>query len=472
VKDNVTLGLIVGNRRFFPAALCEAGRATMLKVLAEEGIRVIALGPQDTLYGSVESLQDAHRCADLFRAHRDEIDGILVTLPNFGDERAVANILRWAELNVPVLVHAFPDTPGRMAASERRDSFCGKLSICNNLYQYGIPFSLTEQHTIDPESPGFRRDLRKFSGVCRVVRGLRGARFGLLGARPAAFNTVRSSEKLLERSGITVETLDLSEALARVAALTDTDARVQARIAEIQGYAQATQVPRPAVARLAKLAIVLDDWMRSNDCVGAAVQCWSSLQDNLGIFPCTAMSMLSDRLRPCACEADVVGAVAMYALVLAGGQPSALVDWNNNYGDDPDRGLVFHCSNLPKSILIDGSARIESHAGTAESLGRDNSWGMLYARIQASPCTFLRIRTDDLQGRMAAYVGEGTLTDDPVETFGGYGVIRVPGFQRLLQYICRHGFEHHVAISRAQVADVLYEALTTYLGWDVYYHRE
>ena len=136
---------------------------------------------------------DAHS-ADLFRAHRDEIDGVLVTPPNFGDERGTSNTLRFAELGVPVLVQAFPDDPAKMDLQWRRDSFCGKMSLCNNLRQYGIPFTLTALHTVDPESESFRQDLRKFAAVCRVARGMRRARFGMLGARPVAFNTVRFSE--------------------------------------------------------------------------------------------------------------------------------------------------------------------------------------------------------------------------------------------------------------------------------------
>ncbi len=106
------LGVIVGNRGFFPDHLCESGRKAILKVFAEEGIEPVVLGTDETPFGSVESLSDARKCADLFKQHRERIDGVLVTLPNFGDERAVANALRWSGLDVPVLVHAFPDDCG------------------------------------------------------------------------------------------------------------------------------------------------------------------------------------------------------------------------------------------------------------------------------------------------------------------------------------------------------------------------
>src|SRR5882757_846671 len=225
-----TLGIIIGNRGFFPAHLCEAGRREILKVLEEEGIKAITLPADATRFGAVESLTDAQKCADLFKAHRDEIDGILVTLPNFGDERAVANTLRWAGLNVPVLVHAFDDEGGKMTIRDRRDSFCGKMSVCNNLRQYGIPYSLTRLHTVDPNNPDFRTDLRRFAGTCNVVRKLKNARIGAIGARPAAFNTVRYSEKLLEASGITVETLDLSEVLGWARRMADEDRAVNEKL--------------------------------------------------------------------------------------------------------------------------------------------------------------------------------------------------------------------------------------------------
>src|SRR5437016_2362914 len=231
-----TLGIIIGNRGFFPAHLCESGRRDILRVFEEEGITPITLPVEATKFGAVESLADAQKCADLFKAHREDIAGVLVTLPNFGDERAIANSLRWAGLDVPVLIHAFNDDGKKMTILNRRDSFCGKMSVCNNLRQYGIPYSLTRLHTMDPDSPDFRADLRRFAATCNVVRRLKNARIGAIGARPAAFNTVRYSEKLLEASGITVETLDLSEALGWARRMQDDEAPGKARLETTGGY--------------------------------------------------------------------------------------------------------------------------------------------------------------------------------------------------------------------------------------------
>lgn len=471
-----TLGLIVGNRGFFPSHLCQSGRETVLKVLQEEGFQVVALTPDDTEYGSVESLSDAQRCADLFRQHRDRIDGVLVTLPNFGDERAIANTLRWAALDVPVLVHAFEDDLTKMDLHWRRDSFCGKMSACNNLHQYGIPYTLTTLHTVDPESASFRSDLQRFAAVCRIVRGLRGLRIGFLGARPPAFNTVRFSEKLLERSGISVETLDLSDVYGRIERLKADDPRVTAKLDLIRQYVNARNTPPHSLDRMARFGVVVDEWMAENRLQASAIQCWTSMEEYFGVVPCTLMSIMSNNLMPSACETDVAGALAMQVLALASGKPSALVDWNNNYGSDPDKGVIFHCSNLPKDVFKGESPIPEDipvmkdHDILSNTVPRAQTWGTIHGRVRAEPFTYLRLSTDDYHGQIMGYVGEGELTDDPLMTFGGYGVVRVPNYQKLLAYICANGYEHHVSINLSLTASAVNEALSKYLGWQMYLH--
>ncbi len=475
------LGVIVGNRGFFPNHLCESGRQTILKVLAAESIDAVALTPEDTPFGSVESLTDAQKCADLFKKHRDEIDGVLVTLPNFGDERAIANTLRWANLNVPVLIHAFADDAQKMTIADRRDSFCGKMSACNNLRQYGIKYSLTSLHTVDPETDSFRADLRQFVSTCRVVGGLRNARLGAIGARPTAFNTVRYSEKLLEHTGISVDTLDLFEAFGMAGRLTDGDAKVKAKLEQIKAYVSTKGIPAESLAKMAKLGVVIDDWMAANNLVASAIQCWTAMQEYYGIVPCTLMSMMSNELMPSACETDIAGVVGMYALALASQKPSALVDWNNNYGDDPDKGVIFHCSNLPKGVFTDQDDPglispddipvMDFQEIIAGTVGKASTFGTVVGRMRAEPFTYCRVSTDDLNGKMLAYVGEGELTNDPLKTFGGYGVVRVPNLQGLLRYICENGFEHHTAVNLSLTAAAVNEALGKYLGWEVYYHR-
>lgn len=467
----LSMAVLVGNRGFFPNHLAAEGRQTILEVLDKAKIQTVIAEAGATNVGAVETLAEARLYADLLRHERDRIDGVIVTLPNFGDERAIANTLRWADLRVPVLIHAFPDAPGKMTIEDRRDSFCGKMSVCNNLRQYGIPFTLTSQHTMDPTGKEFAADLAQFAATCRVVRGLRHARLGALGTRPAAFNTVRYSEKLLEEAGISVEPLDLSEAFGRIGRLADDDALVVAKLAAIRRYANARDIPETALLKMAKFGTVLDQWMADAQLDATAIQCWTAMEEYFGVVPCTLMSMASNGLIPSACETDVMGTLAMLALQLASRKPSALVDWNNNYGDDPDKGVVFHCSNLPKQVFVDTIPRMEYQAIIAGTVGRANTFGTITGRVKQAAFTYLRVSTDDQAGRLMAYVGEGEFTSDPLETFGGYGVVRVPRFQELLRYICENGFEHHVALTQARVAMPLHEALTTYLRWPIYLHR-
>jgi len=469
-SPRTTLGLIIGNRGFFPDHLAKTGRDDMIAALDRAGVRAIVTSPEQTKYGAVETHQEARLCADLFKAHRDAIDGIIVSLPNFGDERAVADTLRLAGLDVPVLIQATPDTAGRMSIRDRRDSFCGKMSACNNLAQYGIPYSLTSLHTEAPDSDAFRRDLDWFVGVCHVVGGLRNLRVGAIGARPAAFNTVRYSEKLLEASGITVETVDLSEILGRVERLKDDDPAVKAKLEAIKGYVPVGATPAPALLKQAKLGVVIDGWMKEVQVVVSAFQCWTALETYFGVVPCTLMSMMSNDLMSSACEVDICGTIAMHALRLASGTPSALLDWNNNYGDDPDKAVCFHCSNLPKHFFKD--VRMDYQEIIAGTVGKANTFGTMVGRVKSGPMTFARFSTDDRGGRIAGYVGEGAFTDDALDTFGGAGVVQIPRLQELLHFICDCGFEHHVAANLSSVAGVVHEATTKYLGWEMYWHRE
>lgn len=466
----MTFGVILGNRGFFPDHLILKGREIILNIFERQGYKAIILGLDDTKNSSVTTIQDAALCAKLFRAHRDEIDGILVTLPNFGEEKIISDAIRLSELNVPVLVHAFDDDMTLMTNHDRRDSFCGKLSLCNNLNQYGIPFSLTELHTVDPEDESFLKDLKSFAAVCRVVKGLRYVRVGALGARPTNFNTVRYSEKLLERSGIAVDTLDLSEAIGRATRLKDDDPALLRKVDEIKRYASVGGVPSLSLQRMARMGTVIDQWMETNQLSVTALQCWTAMEQYYGITPCTLMSMMSNKLVPSACETDVTGVLSMYALSLAAEEPSALLDWNNNYGKDRNKAIFFHCSNLPATFFETKPAMGYSEI-FANDVGQENAYGTLSGRIKSGPFTYCRLSTNDIDGVIQAYIGEGEFTKDPIKTFGGYGVAQIPRLQELMQFICRNSFEHHVAANISLVADPVEEAFTRYLKWTVYRHK-
>jgi L-fucose isomerase-like protein len=381
----------------------------------------------------------------------------------------VAETIKWSGLNVPVLIQAYPDDLGKMDVVNRRDAWCGKISACNNFYQFGIKYTLTTKHVVSPRDESFITDLKNFVAVCRVVKGMRSVRIGAVGARPGAFNTVRYSEKILQRNGISVTTVDLSEILGNANKLTANDQSVKEKLEKINAYASTGKTPSDKLVQIAKLDVALADFMSENVLDATAIQCWTSLQKNYGCNVCTSMSMMSENMLPSACEVDVTGTLSMYAMQLASGSPSALVDWNNNYADDDTKCVLFHCGNWAKSFLPDITISTAPILGT--SVGTENTYGALEGRTPAMPLTYGRISTDDCKGIIKAYFGEGDLTNDNLNTFGNRAVAKIDRLQELMNYVCRNGFEHHVVMNASKTAPILKEALENYLGWEVYLHQ-
>ena len=472
-KDKLTFGVIVGTRGCFSSELAVAGRKQLLEQIKKLGHRAVVLPTGETPTGAIETVADARKCAELFSRHRSEIDGVIVALPNFGDEIGIINTLQSARLGVPVLVQASDDDLDKLDTLRRRDAFCGKISVCNNLYQYGIPFTDTATHTVAVDSPAFARDIEFFAGVCRVVNGLRSARIGAIGARPGAFQTMRVSEKLLQASGITVVSVDLSEILAAASKADVKSARARKKLAQIKDYGSVAPGIQDLEAKFEKhvrLALACEDWMRANEIDAAGIQCWTSMQQNFGCAACLTMSMMGERLLPMACEVDIAGVTAMYALVLASGQPAAIADWNTNYGDDRNKCVAQHCGNYPKSF-VGTSIEIANLSVLGRVLGEEVCFGAINGKAEPGPMTYLRFSTDDRRGCIKGYVGEGAFTDDAFDMLGSIAVCEVPNLQKLLKLICKQGFEHHCAMVRTHCAAIVHEAVTTYLGWDMVLHE-
>lgn len=456
----------------FNSELAKDVRKQLLKTLADEGYDYVILPEDATPTGSssIETREDGLKCAELFRQNRDRIDGIIVSLPNFGFEIGIINAISVADLNVPVLVQACDDENDKVDLDSRRDAFCGKISVCNNLYQYGIPFTDTTLHTYSIYSELLAKDINKFAGICRVVNGLRHARIGAIGARPAGFQTVRASEKLLQKSGITVVPVDLSEILGAARKIEDTDAELLKKLEEIKCYAAVPKEYSDKLVLQAKFGVAVERWIEANQIDAVAVQCWDSLEQNYGCAACVTMSMLGEKLLPAACEVDIAGAVSMYALTLAAQGQSALLDWNNNFAEDRNKCVCTHCGNFPKSF-VRNDLKLGTLGVLGRTLGKVNTFGAVYGKVTKGDFTFFRISTDDTKGAIKAYLGTGEITDDPYGMDGCIAVTKVNNLQTLMKYICKNGFEHHVAMVRNDVKEILNEAIEDYLGWNLYVHE-
>lgn len=471
-KERMCFGIIIGTRAYFNSELAKDVRKQLLKTLADEGYDYVILPEDATPTGSssIETREDGLKCAELFRQNRDRIDGIIVSLPNFGFEIGIINAISVADLNVPVLVQACDDENDKVDLDSRRDAFCGKISVCNNLYQYGIPFTDTTLHTYSIYSELLAKDINKFAGICRVVNGLRHARIGAIGARPAGSQTVRASEKLLQKSGITVVPVDLSEILGAARKIEDTDAELLKKLEEIKCYAAVPKEYSDKLVLQAKFGVAVERWIEANQIDAVAVQCWDSLEQNYGCAACVTMSMLGEKLLPAACEVDIAGAVSMYALTLAAQGQSALLDWNNNFAEDRNKCVCTHCGNFPKSF-VRNDLKFGTLGVLGRTLGKVNTFGAVYGKVTKGDFTFFRISTDDTKGAIKAYLGTGEITDDPYGMDGCIAVTKVNNLQTLMKYICKNGFEHHVAMVRNDVKEILNEAIEDYLGWNLYVHE-
>lgn len=466
-------GVIIGTRAYFNPDLAIDVRKELLRVLDECGYDYVILPEDATPTGSssIETREDGLKVAAQFKAHREEIDGIIVALPNFGFEIGIINAINEANLNVPILVQAYDDYNDKVDLDHRRDAFCGKISVCNNLYQYGIPFSDTTLHTYDIYDPLVKADIIKFAGVCRVVNGLRHCRIGQIGTRPLGFNTCRASEKLLQKYGITVVPADLSEILFAAEKISEDDPEYIAKNKSIHEYAQVPANYEDKMPLVTKFGVAVDRWTKANDCDALAIQCWDSLEINFGCAPCVIMSMLSDTLIPSACETDIAGAVSMYALTLASGEASALMDWNNNFAQEREKCVCTHCGNYACGFVGNKDLKLAPLGVLGRTLGKVRTFGAVSAKVSEGDFTFFRISTDDPKGCIKAYLGEGEITNDPYGMDGCIAVTKVNNLQKLMKYICRNGFEHHVAATRSHVAGILQDAIENYLGWDLYVHE-
>ncbi len=459
-----TFALFFGNRGFFPAALQKSARAEMESRLRALGHKTLTLDFKATRNGAVETPEEGERYARFLRENRGRFEGVILSLPNFGDENGAVAALR--DAGVPILVQAYPDELDRMAPADRRDSFCGKFSIMDLFHQCAIPFTALPPHTVRPSDRRFADNIDYFDRLCRVAAGLRRIAVGAIGARTTAFKTVRIDEVALQRRGITVETIDLSDVFARVRAVKPSSKVLAAKIRVLDRYSSWAGAPKKTIHTLAALGVALDDIIQEYKLDAISVRCWTEMQQQLNVSPCVLLSDYNNRGVAAACEVDVGNAVMMRGLQLAAGAPAALMDWNNNYGDDDNKCILFHCGAAPRAMMS-GPGRISDHAIISNAVGKGRSYGCNVGRIRPMPFTYGSLMTES--GAIKVYTGQGHFTDDPIpdDFFGCAGVAEIVNLQSVLQTIGYAGYRHHVSLAGGHVAAPLGEALQKYLGYQV-----
>jgi L-fucose isomerase-like protein len=444
--------------------LIAGAREEMARELNALGHEVLMLDASATRYGAVETPQEGEVFANFLRANRGKFGGVIVSLPNFGDETGAVAALK--EAGVPIWIQAYPDDYDKMSPALRRDSFCGKISIMDVFRQYGVKFTALKPHTVQLGSAAFKANVDAFGRISSVVQGVRGMVVGAVGARTTPFKTVRIDEVALQRHGITVETFDLSDIFLRMKSVANHNGVYAAKAQLLREFATWEGVPEAAFDNLVRLGVVLDQLIREARLDALAIRCWTEIQLQMGISPCVAMGALNEAGVAAACEVDLGNAVAMRALHLASYQPAALLDWNNNYGDDDDKCILFHCGPAPTSMM-QGKGRISDHSILMNSVGEGNGYGCNVGRLKPIDFTFGSLMTDS--GKVKMYLGEGKFTSDPIPDnfFGVAGVAEIRNLQDVLLHIGKMGHRHHVSITPQHVQAPLVEALGHYLNFEV-----
>lgn len=456
------LALLVANRGFFPSSVIEAAYAEMKTAFAKAGVECLTIEEGKTKYNAVETTEDGNIYHAFLAAHRGEYDGLVVCLPNFGDENGIKAALRG--IDVPVLIQAYPDELGKMDFEHRRDAFCGKFALTSVLTQMGIKYTDYTPFTVAPDSDEFVSQLKKFAATCRVVKALNGMRVGVIGARTSAFKSVRYDETVLERHGVEVETYDLTSIMKVYNSLSDSDEAVLTWRRDLNAVMDCSAAPAGRDLILAKFGAAVESVIKSAKLDAIAIRCWAELQELLGITPCSILGLLNHKGISAACETDVSNAVAMRALAAASGLSAGCLDLNNNYGTEENKCILFHCGPLPEE-LMELPGVIDDHKMLSKGKPEKCSWGLNVGKVRTGEITLCGMRATN--GELAFFSDRAVITDDPVdkEFFGIHAVMETSDLQNKLKKIANGGFHHHAIITRTDVFDALNEALTKYLGY-------
>ena len=455
--------LYFGNRGFMPAELIEGARKDMVEAVTEAGYEYLIMDRDATRYGAVETRDEGRIYARWLMSHKGEYDGVILCQPIFIDENGAITALQ--DAGVPILMQAYPDEIGKMDFAHRRDAFCGKFSVTDVFEQYQVPYTVMTPHVVHPLSEAFAQNLHDFAAICRVVNGMKRFTIGCIGARTTAFKTVRFDEITMQRHGINVESFDLSELFELVRAKKDEDEAVKRKRKVLEGYTDFSGVPEEKKQMLAKISVVIDEYIESYHLDAVALRCWNEMETYLRVCPCVLLSELNDRGIVASCEIDMCSAITMRALQLATEGPAACLDWNNNYGEDPDKVILFHCGSTAQKLMKE-KGKVTSHK-MFDKEDPGSGFGTNEGRIGAFPMTYSNCKTEN--GKITVYVSEGEFTEDEIEAefFGCGGVARIPNLQRKLIRLARGGFKHHTTVARGHVKHILEEAFRHSLGYDV-----
>lgn len=466
--DSVSVKIgFVPTYRFRFSPWCEQMRRQTIEALnSVGGLELIV--PQEgegidptigaTPNGCVHTLDEAEAVARHFRTQG--VEGIVVCPLDFGDERSVAKVAEL--LDVPILLYATKEPPAPEDKSLARvsDAYCGNLSIAAALYRRKLPFRWAG--LFFPDEPGLLDELRDFVSAVAVVSGLTGARIGQVGLRPEPFESCEFSERaMINKFRQTLVPRELSQLVGAANALADDADEVKDCIARIRSSVADVAVTDEHLLRAAKLEVALVDFAERSRLSAMAMQCWPSIQGDMGISVCAIFGRLTERGILTACEADVIGALTMLAQHRAalGRTVPHFIDWTIQHRDDPNMLLAWHCGNAPVCLAAHtGQAALRSRGdmtgeGEAEFHGQE---GLYQFQIRPGEVTICRLAEYNGDWKMLIAAGEIVPSDE--ELAGTWSWVRVADHARLYRTLVEEGFIHHASMIHGDQRRALQEA--------------
>jgi L-fucose isomerase-like protein len=395
----------------------------------------------------VASLDQADAMAEYFFA--EKVDALILCPLDFGDERSAAKVAE--RLRVPVLLYATkePPAPDSPLMGRVSDSYCGNLSMASALYRRKIPFHFAG--IFFPDEPAFQEEVSTFAAAVAVVKGLRGARLGQVGVRPVTFETVGYNEAaLIQKFGQSVIYTELADVVRAAQGLREDDPRVLAAMQRLKASAAQITISQSSMVKTARLEAALADFWTGSRLSALAVQCWPSLQSEIGISMCAVQGRLTAESMLTSCEADVLGAVGMlvsYQSVLGETVPH-FIDWTIQHRQDPNRLLAWHCGNAPSCLARDPAqtalrSRMDM-TGTLPVVEDDAQAGLAQFQIKPGRVTFNRLVEYDNQWKMLIASGEIVPSEETLA--GTWAWVRVRDHARLYRTLVEEGFVHHASM--------------------------
>jgi len=439
----IRIGFVPSHRSPFDKKWAIEMRNRTIKSIEANVSDVELVYPDSTITDGalVTSKEDACRVIELFK--EKNIKGLIIGMMTFGEELPNLLIAEAFE-NLPVFVFGTKEGPFTEDGNRKSDSFCGTISTASGLARRNINFDFSGIHF--PEENEFLENIQRFVKVVNACDNFKGMRIGAIGPRPAPFETCAINEMdLITKFRIKVIPFTLLKLKADLEKIEFTN--IIDKFEQIKKFYNCSLSDDNMIAKSAKLEHILGKYAQEENLSGFGVQCWTAIQEEIGISPCLSMGRMTDKGIMCACEVDILGAITMviqHNLTMNKDVPH-FIDWTIQNQEDENTFLAWHCGNAPVSLKC-GSCipEIKSHSILGQQIGYDKSFGTAEFQLKEGNVTINRLV--EINGIFKMLSVKGDTVPDNRNLRGSWKWVKVKDLKKLYRTIIESGFTHHASM--------------------------